>query len=260
MTKLGCPILMDWKSRIWELDLSLASWLILIFFEKSMSTISFLTFQKFSNKEDALMLKEHLEKDGIQTLLEDSSPSVDITFSGNTHENEYLLKVKKEEFEKAHAVLEKQAEAIVDQFPADHYLFEFSDAELYELIEKWDEWSKEDYLLSVKILKERGHDISEQKIRELQYKRIAALREPVPGKPGWIIFGYITAFAGGIIGLLIGWTHWRSTKLDPAGNRCYVYDEKTRKSGRTIFWIAVVFSTLFSLLYLAVEVGKYQWQ
>lgn len=219
-----------------------------------------LTFQKFSIKEDALMLQEHLKKGGIRAVLEDVSASVDVTFSGNTHENEYLLKIDESEFEKAHTVLEKQAEWMIDHYPEDHYLFAFPDAELFELIEKSDEWSKEDVLLAGRILKKRGQDVSEQKIQALKAKRIEALRKPVAGKNGWIVFGYLSACAGGLIGLLIGWTHWQSTKLDPAGKRCHVYDEKTRKSGRNIFWIAVVFTILSSWLYLSGEVGRYRWK
>ncbi|MFN2423977.1 MAG: hypothetical protein ABR572_09390 [Cryomorphaceae bacterium] len=214
-----------------------------------MRTNHFLTFQKFSDKEDALMLKESLEKEGIQTVMENTSAGVDITFSGNTHGNEFLLKINHDAFQKANAVLEKQAASIVDQFTDDHYLFEFSDEELFELIERPDEWSKEDFLLAVRILKDRGHELSNSEIREIRENGLRDIRTPEPGKPAWIIVGYATAVAGGLIGLLIGWTHWKSTKIDPTGKRFYIYDEETRKSGRNIFWIAVVFTAFFVVRY-----------
>lgn len=206
-----------------------------------MSTNQFLTFQKFSNKQDAIILKERLEKDGLETILEDVSASVDVTFSGNTHDNQYLLKIRQNEFELANEILESQAKEHVDKISKDHYLFEFTDEELFELIEKSDEWSKEDYLLAIKILKERGHNLDTTKIDEIKKKRLNDLKKPEKGNVAWLRAGYFFSFAGGIIGLIIGWSHWKSTKIDPTGKRFYVYDEKTRKSGRTIFLIGVLF-------------------
>jgi hypothetical protein len=58
---------------------------------------------------------------------------------------------------------------------------------------------------------------------------------------------------GGIIGLMIGWSHWKTTKVDPTGKRFYVYDEKTRKSGRTIFLFGVFFFIFWIIVGLFAE-------
>lgn len=218
-----------------------------------MSTNQFITFQKFSDKQDALIFKEKLEKNGIEPMLEDVSASVDVTFSGNTHDNQYLLKIRKNEFERANEILENQAKLLVNQISKDHYLFDFTDEELFELIEKSDEWSKEDYFLAIKILKERGHNLDTTEIEEIKKKRLSDLRSPETGKAAWLFAGFVFSFLGGIIGLMIGWSHWKSIKVDPTGKRFYVYDEKTRKSGRTIFLFGVFFFIFWIIVGLFTE-------
>ncbi|WNJ17128.1 hypothetical protein [Pontibacter sp. G13] len=206
-----------------------------------MKTNQFITFQKFSNKLDAQSLKARLEKAKVETILEDVSASVDVTFTGNTHNHQFLLKIRQNEFERANEILEEQAKEVVEQFRRDHYLYEFSDDELFELVEKSDEWSKEDYVLSIRILKGRGHQIDEDKLEEIKTKRLNDLRKPEAGKIGWLRVGYLFAIAGGFFGLIIGWAHWKSTKIDPTGKRFYVYNERTRNSGKQIFLLGVFF-------------------
>jgi hypothetical protein len=205
----------------------------------------FITFQKFSNKEDALILQESLEKDGVATVLEDTSASVDITFSGSGNENEFLLKVLQNEFEKANTVLEQQAESIIDQYSRDHYLFQFTNEELREVIEKADEWSKEDYLLSIKILKERGETIDEEELKRLRERRVAEIRRPEKAKTVWVVIGYVSAVFGGIFGVFIGYAFWKSTKTDPTGKKVYVYEEKSRVAGKNMFWIGIICFVFF---------------
>ena len=205
----------------------------------------FLTFQKFTSKDEALILKNDLEKGGIQTILENTSASVDITFTGNSFGDEFLLKVREDEFKKANEILEKQAIEAIEKFSEDHYLFQFDNDELFEVLEKPDEWSKEDFILARRILKDRGQNITDDKVEELREIRWKKIRNPEKGKIGWIVIGYLAALFGGLLGLLIGWTHWRSTKLDPTGKRFYVYNQTTRNSGRNIFLVSAFFTVFY---------------
>ena len=190
--------------------------------------------------EEAEGLISSLKDNGVNVQIEDASPPVDLTFSGNTLQNEIRIKVKQSDFETANQFLEKQAEQLVDKFSDEHYLYDFTDDELIEIIEKPDEWSKVDYLLSQKILKKRGHEISKEKVEELRQKRIDELRKPEKGHKGWLIFGFISAILGGLLGIFLGWFHWTFKKTDPTGQRVYAYDQQTRKIGQGIFWIGLV--------------------
>lgn len=205
----------------------------------------YVTFQKFSEIDEAEELAALLLENAVEVQIEKAAPGVDVTFSGNTSQNETLIKIRQSDFEKANEILEKQAELLVDQFPDTHYLFEFTDDELMEILEKPDEWSKEDHLLSQKILNQRGREISKEKVEELWQKRIDDIRKPEKGKTAWLVFGYISAILGGLLGMLIGWVHWTLKKTDPTGQQIFAYDEKTRKTGKQIFLLGVVFAVVW---------------
>ncbi|MAO71657.1 MAG: hypothetical protein CMD02_04000 [Flavobacteriales bacterium] len=200
----------------------------------------FITLHKFNSLENAQELIYSLKKNGVKVQIEDTSPPLDITFSGNTLQNEVRIKVKQSDLGRANQILEKQAEQIVDKFPNDYYLYDFTDNELVEIIEKSDEWSKEDFMLSQKILKDRGKEISKEKIEKIKQKRIDDLKKPEKGHIGWLIFGFISAILGGLLGIFIGWFHWSFKKTVPTGQQVYAYDQKTRKQGQIIFLIGIV--------------------
>lgn len=206
---------------------------------------TFITFQKFNSCQDAEELIANLKKSGIEVEIEDASPPVDITFSGNTMQNEIRVKIQQSDFDKANQILEKQAKLIINQFPKDYYLFSFTDDELIEIIEKPDEWSKEDYLLSQKILKDKGHDISKEKIENHRINRFHELRKPEKGQISWLIFGFVCSIFGGIISIFIGWIYWKYKKTDPEGKRIYMYDQRTRKTGKVLFWVGIIFFIIF---------------
>lgn len=77
-------------------------------------------------------------------------------------------------------------------------------------------------------------------MEELSQKRIDDLRKPEKGNTYWLIFGFISAVLGGILGIFIGWFHSTFKKTDPKGQRVYVYDYPTRKTGQQIFWIGII--------------------
>lgn len=81
----------------------------------------------------------------------------------------------------------------------------FSNEELFEILEKSDEWSKFDYVLAQKLLKERGQDINENMLESLKRQRIRELAKPEENQKGWINAGYIFAVLGGLLGILFGW-------------------------------------------------------
>ena len=205
-----------------------------------MTKEKFITLHKFNSFENAQELISTLKKNGIKVQIEDTSPPVDITFSGSTLQNEVRIKVRQIDFVRANQILEKQAEQLIEKFPNDYYLYEFTDNELVEIIEKSDEWSKEDFMLSQKILKDRGQEISKEKIEEIKQKRIEDLKKPEKGHIGYLILGFLSAILGGLLGIFIGWFHWRFKKTVPTGQQVYAYEKNTRIQGQIIFIIGIV--------------------
>lgn len=201
-------------------------------------------FKKFPTVEEANELKILLKMNGINAVLADNIPPVDITFSGSTLQNEFEIRIRQSEFKKAEQVLEENAEVLIDQVDKDYYLFEFSDEELYELLLKSDEWSAFDYSLAQKILAQRGKPVDKDLLDSLKEQRLKDLAKPEGNQKSWIVAGYIFSFLGGLLGLAIGYFLWTSKKILPDGQKVYSYSKNDRKHGKYIFYIGLIITPI----------------
>ncbi|WP_010516976.1 hypothetical protein [Croceivirga radicis] len=197
-------------------------------------------FKKFTSEAQAIELKELLEENGIKSVLADNIPPVDVTFSGNTLEHQYEIRIKQSDFKKAEKFLEKQAENLIDEVDKDYYLFEFSDEELYDILLKSDEWNEFDYTLAQKILTQRGKSVDKDLLNSLKKQRLEQLAKPEESQKAWIMADYIFAVLGGLLGILIGYFLWTAKKTLPNGQKVFSYSDKDRKQGKVIFIIALV--------------------
>lgn len=201
-------------------------------------------FRKFPSLEQASELKALLNENGIETILDDNAPSVDVTFTGNTLQNEIEVRIKQTDFKKAENILEKEVENLIENIDKDYYLFEFTNEELYDILLKSDEWNAFDYTLAQKILIQRGKPIDKELLNSLKNKRFKQLSEPEGNQKPWIIAGYFFAILGGFLGLIIGYFLWTSKKTLPDGQKIYTYAENDRKHGKYIFFISLVIAPL----------------
>jgi hypothetical protein len=197
-------------------------------------------FRVFSTLIQAKELETLLNKNNVKTIITDNIAPVDITFTGNTLQNQYEVKIDFADFEKAEAILEKDAENILDEIDKDYYLLSFTNEELYEVLLKSDEWSLFDFKLAQRILTNRGKTIDLEMITSLKKDRLKILAQPEENQKPWIIAGYLFALLGGAIGILIGYSLWTSKKTLPNGERIYSYNNADRNSGKTIFIIGLI--------------------
>jgi hypothetical protein len=197
-------------------------------------------FRKFPNLDKALVLRDLLKDNGINSILDDNVPPLDITFSGSTLNNQIEIRIKQSDFEKAESILEKDAEDLIEKIDKDYYLFEFTNEELYEILLKSDEWSAFDYTLAQKILTQRGKSIDKELLNSLKTERLKALAKPEENQKPWIIGGYFFSFFGGFLGLIIGYFLWTSKKTLPDGTKVYSYSKNDRKHGKYIFYIGLI--------------------
>jgi hypothetical protein len=116
----------------------------------------------------------------------------------------------------------------------------FTNEELYEVILNSDEWNIFDYKLAQKLLADRGKTIDPEMLASLKKERLKILSKPEENQKPWIIAGYLFAFLGGGIGIVIGYSLWRSKKTLPNGERIFSYSIEDRNSGRTIFLISII--------------------
>jgi len=199
-----------------------------------MNNAQFLTYQKFSDKALAKELMETFTANSIEFLFEDATPHFDHTFTNNQTNNEYLVKLKSNDFEKADKILTDLSTKDLDAVDPNHYLFEFSDEELRELLHKSDEWSKYDFLLAQKILRNRGHNIDIDTVNEFKKQRIEELSKPDKSQKLSIIAGYTFSVFGGLIAIFIGWHLFTHKKTLPNGESVYSYSDQDRNQGKII--------------------------
>ncbi|NII85860.1 MULTISPECIES: hypothetical protein [unclassified Pedobacter] len=213
----------------------------------------FVTFQRFNDRAAALTLAEIFKENKIEVELEDASANFDVTFANNEIDKDYRIKLKPEDFERANILLRNEAEKDLVGIDPNYYIFDFSDDELKEVIEKQDEWSSLDFLLATKILKERGVDVNADQIQALKLKRIEALSQPEKSPKLLIVAGYITAIIGRLIAIIIG-AYLRSHKKTlPNGERVFGYAASDRAHGERILIIGILVLIL-SAIY---EFSKY---
>nr|WP_294784176.1 hypothetical protein [uncultured Flavobacterium sp.] len=199
-----------------------------------------MAFRSFPALNQAKELEALLTKNNISVTLADNIPPIDITFSGSTLQNKYEVKISQADFEKAETILEKETENILENIDQDYYLLSFTNEELYEILLNSDEWNIFDYKLAQKLLTNRGKTIDHEMLLSLKKERLKILAKPEENQKPWIIAGYIFALLGGGIGIVIGYSLWRSKKTLPNGERIYSYNSNDRKNGFIIFLISII--------------------
>lgn len=204
---------------------------------------SFQIFRTFTDKESAIELQKSLSDHKIHSDIGNNIPSADITFVNNTLLHQYEVRISLSDFERAEKLM--TTEISLDEIDPSHYLFEFNDDELYEILMKLDEWHPQDYKLALQILKKRGKTVDENLLKSLKNLRLNQLAEPENNQRPWIIMGYVFAFCGGLLGLIIGYSLSTSKKNLPNGERVYSYSKSDRKHGRYILGISILLTPLF---------------
>ena len=207
----------------------------------------FIVFRKFNDKDSALELGKLITEKKIDNLVEDISIKFDPILSNNEFGKEYCVKLKKIDFERAEQILGEKAENEITEIVNDYYLLSFSNDELIDVISKSDEWNDFDVSLAKKLLRERGNEITEEKINEIKRQRILELSKPEKGQNIYIIIGYLFSLFGGLISIFIGWHLMTFKKTLPNGTKLYAYSENDRKHGNRILILSIIFFVLWIL-------------
>jgi len=213
------------------------------------------TFYSAFSIEEAKEISSILKKENIETIIKDNSLSFDPSFANNNLDNNYfILKIKKNDFEKANEILEDIAKKNLNDIDDNHYLFSFSDKELIDVLKKSDEWSKEDVLMAKDILNRRGKNISEKYITKLKKERIKKIRSGQKISKVTITFVFLCAiFPINIFFFLIsifsGLLFWKYKKTDFEGKKYYAYNLRSRKLGFYIFITSVISNIFWAILF-----------
>ena len=205
-------------------------------------------FRKFATKAEADDLMKLLHEYNIHSSLAKDSHDLEGTIAGTIISNSYEVRLFERDLEIAENLLEKITEENLGEVETDYYLLQFSDAELKEILVNSYEWSEYDVALSKKLLIERDISVDLHEIKKLKEEKIKKMSQPENGQIGWIIFGYISAFVGGFLGLLIGYFLWKTKKNLPNGKQVFVYNDSIRNHGFRIFLISVILFPFYFIL------------
>jgi hypothetical protein len=213
------------------------------------------TIKKFSTYIEAAGVVELLDKNNITYKVEKSEVSGDIVFAGNTLEEELHLKVKPEDYETVEKLLEELEEIDAEKLEKDYYLFEFSDKELIEILEKPDEWSFNDYRWAQEILKQRGKEVAKSQLDEWKKKRLDFLAQPEVVKGSYLLSAYLFCILGGIIGFFMGRHVHAFRKLLPNGQKVYAFDEESRDKGKRVEVTGLICFSVFIILLIVLAIS-----
>jgi hypothetical protein len=209
---------------------------------RSWASSDFRDFQTFASAEAAQPLLNRLARQGImaRTTFDNGQLAFDPSFANNQLTSKFIVKLHLADFERASQLLADMNEHAISQADPTHYLFAFTDEELFDLLVKPDEWSSFDVALASQLLRQRGRDISSDTLKLLRQHRVAALAEPERDHKTWVMGGYLSAMLGGLFGLLIGYQLYFHRKQLPDGRRVYAYSATDRVHGLRIMTLGIV--------------------
>jgi ATP-dependent Zn protease len=207
----------------------------------------FITARKFSDEEPFNDLLQILEKNSIPYQTEVFRERIDAV-TMRPLPAEYNVKVPSDKFAQVFEILNDIASKEVFDVDKTHYLFDFTDQELYDILAKPDEWSAFDYQLSQRILKERGKEIDKDFLNSLRKTRIEDLAKPEEKQTNNVWVGYLFSLLGGLIGIAIGWNMMSSKKKLPNGEEIFSYQENDRKHGKRIMILGIVMLIILTFL------------
>lgn len=216
------------------------------------ATDVFHDFQTYSSPTAAQPLLAALDRENIPYQTEydagQTSSALDASFGTSQNIHKFVVKVPLAEFERAQTVLADLYRAALDQLDPGHYLFSFTDDELFDMLARPDEWSGLDVALAGQLLRQRGRDISPDTLRLLRQRRVAELARPDADNSGRIIAGYLTALLGGFLGIFFGADLYFSRRQLASGQYVPTYSPADRVHGlRILVLSAVMFVVLFAV-------------
>ena len=208
--------------------------------------------RRFQFHEDAADLVEKLREAGIHAEVIDNSPSFDVTFTqANPTIAQYEVKVHQKHFANAKEIQQGMAREEITEIAAEHYLHEFSDEELLDLLKAEEEWSEYDVIAARLILTERKVTIPEAEITQAKEEALRQQREQIRVSNRTLITGYILAPLGmffsviAFIPFLLGCYFIMAKKTLSTGEKIRMYDDFSRKHGMAFVGLCIVFFVLW---------------
>ncbi|HVX52078.1 MAG TPA: hypothetical protein VHB48_18105 [Chitinophagaceae bacterium] len=230
----------------------------------------FVTFQRFNDINLAMEFAEQLKQLRIYCEIDNQTAPFDVSFANNPLEDDIRIKLRPEDFEKANEALDNYYKSMLGTVDKDYYLLQFSNDELVEVLAKPDEWNRFDIQLAKKLLTDRGRQIPEGKLDELQRARLGNLKKEKRIDGLWLIIGYLLpllgflywghiigvvfSIYGSLTGIVAGIVLRYGRKTLPDGSRVYLYAGNVRLHGLLILVLSIL---AFLSWYISAQIGVY---
>ncbi len=222
------------------------------FFDKpdAYTSNSFETYQTYMSLEQAMEVVELLKEARIPYSLEKPVQLVDSVFTGAMLLPAAVLRIPGNYFNQLNELLENNASDNIASgvYDASHYLYDFNDQELIDVITQVEEWHPNDIILAKIILKNRGIELTDKDISSRRKKHLTELRQPKKGKPSLMIITFVACFIGAFmftwlilaLSFGMGYYYWKDTTIDPEGKKFFTFDAETRNIGISIMVLSVL--------------------
>lgn len=208
-------------------------------------------YETFTFRSDAEALQELLLKNGVICVLDFPEGFFDFSWSPTldkkTTVKYYCIMLDPADFAKADQIQFENYKALLTELDLDYPLYLFTDLELFDVLEKFESWSKFDYFMACRILDQRGLPVNEDTLKAMKVKRIYELAKPYKVTKWELAKAYfLIPFLG--YGLFFG-AHFLMYKRLPDGKIVHAYDSWSRKHGLIIvilgllcfvgFWVII---------------------
>jgi hypothetical protein len=212
--------------------------------------LEFLPYQTFPSAEAAEPFLELLRQHNVpfETAVDTGKTDFDPSMAFNSTYSTFKVKLHGPDFEWVRRLEEDANREALANLSPDHYLFKFTDVELFDILANPTEWSNLDVILAGQLLRQRGRDVSVDAIRLMRAHRVEVEAKPERNNKGRIMWGYGLALLGGAMAIFMGWELYANKKTLSDGRQVLAYSAHDRVHGLRImalgvtsllFWIAV---------------------
>lgn len=204
----------------------------------------YITYKKFTDLDSAEEVCELLRNNKIGYHLLDSSHSY-VKFAGYSEiDPGILINIQSEDFAKADVILDSYYFKEIEKVDKTHYIFEFSDDELKEILKNPYDWGSLDFQLAKKLLKDKGFEYSESYIEDRKSERIRKLSEVRKVSTYKLVIGYIFTILLPALSLIIGLLIINTRNVLPNGQKLNAYRDIDRIHGKIMVAISIIWAAI----------------
>ncbi len=214
--------------------------------EEAMKAQEWAIFERFKSKELLEEYQKMLDKAQIPyqigsnqlVLPEEIQQDIYYSLSLRSSDFEVLYRLQKEEALKQGVYKSK-----------DYYLNNFSNEELYAVLEDQQSWHQTDILAAQYILSQRGISLSDEDLELFRLQQLIEQRRPKTASKKELTRAYFFALLGGFLGIFFGLHFVYDKTTLPNGRKVYSFSERTRIEGRRILTLSLfVLILLFGIV------------